>query len=91
MQQLMQLCARPWVRGDKQTEHAGCTELCVENITIVAAVVVDGRMPEPYCQESLLSMMANNGSCHPQKGTVQAMSLFQVLHTHVDLCMPVRC
>jgi hypothetical protein len=31
------------VSGDKQ-RHAGCTELCVENITIVTAVVVDGHI-----------------------------------------------
>jgi hypothetical protein len=30
--------------GGQTIEHAGCTELCVENITVVTAVVVDGHI-----------------------------------------------
>jgi hypothetical protein len=47
------------VRGDKQREHPGCTELCVKNITM-AAIVVHGHMPKSHIPKNLymLSIMA---------------------------------
>jgi hypothetical protein len=48
----------PWAKMDRQTEHSACTELCADNITMAAAVVVNGNMPKPYPKESLLSIMA---------------------------------